>query len=55
MVNRIRNRVMHPCKGTPPSEDEFLAFKGFVAFLRIDDWKVPDANYTSTDANSDSI
>jgi len=41
MVNRIRNRVMHPCKASPPTEDEFLQFKGFVAFLRIDEWEVP--------------
>jgi len=34
-LNGISNRVMHPCKGMPPSEDNFLFVHGFISFMSL--------------------
>lgn len=37
-LNRIRNNVMHPVKGNPPSEDDFLFARDLHEFLQLNEW-----------------
>jgi len=39
-LNTIRNRVMHPCKGFLISGENFEFVHGFMAFLRVSEWKL---------------
>lgn len=37
-LNRIRNNVMHPVRGTSPTEDDFLFVRELRDFLQLDKW-----------------
>jgi hypothetical protein len=38
-LNTIRNRVMHPCKRVAITQENFSFVHGFLAFLRLSQWK----------------
>jgi len=39
-LNAIRNRVMHPCKAMPPTEDDFLSVHAFISVARLEEWNL---------------